>query len=232
MPLGLFLPLIVALAGLIGALAGWLCHVLSIPPLIITLATGAVAMGFAQQQTDGTLAGSAPEWLSNMASPAANTFGVGIPPVAVIWIVVTIALTVFLYRTVTGRRLLATGANMRAADYALVHTRRIWVGAFAFCAVMSVLVGVLLAGYSGSINGSIGQPYLFTSVAAVIVGGTLFGGPGDYVRTVIGTLFLTILVVVIVGHGATYADREIVYGVAVLLVLAIYGRDKRLQDRL
>ena len=42
---------------------------------------------------------------------------------------------IFLHRTRMGRGLFATGANPRAADRALINTRRVWVGAFAFSAV-------------------------------------------------------------------------------------------------
>ena len=46
----------------------------------------------------------------------------------------------------------------------------------------------------------------------MIVGGTVFGGPGDYTRTCVGALFLTVLTTVLVGHGASSADEEIIYG--------------------
>lgn len=229
---GVALIVALAAAGLLGALAGQICHRLRIQPLIVTLATGAIAVGTVQAQTGGTLAGGAPEWLSRLTSPAATTFGVGIPPLVVIWIVVAVVLTVFLHRTVTGRRLLATGANTRAAEYALVRTRKVWTAAFAFSAIVSVLVGVLLAGFAGSVDSTLGNPYLFQSVAAVIVGGTIFGGPGDYARTVVGALFLTILTTVLVGHGADAADQQILYGVIILLAVALYGRDRRLRDQI
>ena len=78
---------------------------------------------------------------------------------------------------------------------------------------------------------TIGDPYLFQSVVAVIVGGTVFGGPGDYTRTAIGALFLTVLVTVLIGHGASPAVQEIVYGGIILVAVAIYGRERRLRDR-
>ncbi len=219
-------------AGVVGGFAGQICHRLNIPPLIATLATGAMALGFVQVQTGGTLAGGAPIWLSEFTSPAAKTFGLPIPPMVVLWIVATIAMSIFLGRTVTGRRLMATGANMRAAEYSLVRTRWVWTAAFAFAAVMSVLVGVLLAGFAGSVGPTLGNPYLFQGVAAVIVGGTFFGGPGDYSRTVIGSLFLTVLMTVLVAHGASAADKQILYGVIILVAVTLYGRDKRLRDRI
>ncbi len=219
-------------AAVIGGFAGQICHRLNIPPLIMTLATGALALGFVQVQTGGTLAGGAPVWLSDFTSPAAKTFGVPIPPMLVLWIVAIALMSIFLGRTVAGRHLMATGANMRAADYSLVRTRWVWTASFAFSAVMSVLVGVLLAGFAGSVGPTLGNPYLFQGVAAVIVGGTFFSGPGDYTRTVIGALFLTVLTTVIVAHGASAADKQILYGVIILVAVTIYGRDKRLRDRI
>ena len=138
---------------------------------------------------------------------------------------------VFLHRTRMGRNLFATGANPRAADRALINTRRIWIAAFAFSAVTSALVGVLIGGFGGMVADNGGDAYLFQSVVAVIVGGTVFGGPGDYTRTSIGALFLTVLVTVLIGHGASPAQQQIVYGAIILAAVAIYGRERRLRDR-
>jgi ribose transport system permease protein len=222
----------IVVAGLMGAIAGQICHRFKIQPLIVTLGMGSIAVGIVQVQTGGELAASTPPWLSHLASPIATTFGIGIPPLVSMWVVVAILMGVFLHRTGAGRRLMATGANQRAAEFSLINTRKVWTAAFAFSAIASVLVGVLLAGYAGSVDSSLGNPYLFQSVAAVVVGGTVFGGPGDYSRTVIGALFLTVLTTVLVGHGASAADKQILYGAVVLIAVTIYGRDRRIQDRI
>lgn len=227
--------LLAALAGaaLLGALAGQVCHRLNIQPLIVTLATGSIAAGLAQTQTPTglTFGASAPPWLINLSSPSGKTFGLDVPPLFLIWVGVAIVMTIFLHRTVAGRRLLATGANSRAADYALINTRRVWTLTFVFSAVASVFLGLAVAGFGGSITTSSGNPYLFQSVVVVILGGTIFGGPGDYFRTVVGALFLTVVSVVLVGHGATTADQQIIFGAAVLLVVSLYGRERRIRDR-
>jgi ribose transport system permease protein len=49
---------------------------------------------------------------------------------------------------------------------------------------------------------------------------------------VIGALFLTVLTTVLVGHGASAADKQILYGAVVLIAVTIYGRDRRIQDRI
>jgi ribose transport system permease protein len=219
--------------GFLGAVAGQICHRFDIQPLIVTLAMGGIAVGLVQVQTGGAFAGSSPEWLIRLSSPRTETFGViGIPPLVVIWAAVALLMTFFLHRSTAGRRLLATGANPRAAEYSLINTRRVWTLAFAFSGVVSVLVGLLVAGSAASVDSTVGDQYLFQSVVAVIVGGTVFGGPGDYSRTIVGALFLTVVNVVLVGKGAIEADKNIVYGVAILIAVSLYGRERRLRDRI
>ena len=136
-----------------------------------------------------------------------------------------------LHRTVAGRQLFATGANPRAAPLARVNTKRVRIVVFTASAVLSALVGVLLAGFAGA-DQTIGDPYLFSGLTAVIVGGTTFmGARGDYTHTVFGALTLTVLTTILVGKGYSQADQQIIFGALILLVVAGYGRDRRLRDR-
>jgi ribose transport system permease protein len=229
---GVALLLAVVGSGILGGMAGYVCHRFAINPLVVTLAMGTLAVGLVAVQNGGLVDSNAPQWLNTFAEPVARTFGLPIPPTIVIWAAVLVVFAILLYRTRLGRSLLATGANSRAADYALISTRRVWIITFAFSAIASALVGVVIAGFAGSVDSALGDPYLFQSVVAVIVGGTVFGGPGDYTRTCIGALFLTVLTTVLVGHGASPADEEIIYGLIILAAVAVYGRQRRLRDRM
>jgi ribose transport system permease protein len=228
---GTALALALIVAAALGAFAGYVCHRFRINPLVVTLAMGSIVVGLVKVQMGVQTNGYPPPWLIDLAEPVTKTFGVGIPPSVAIWAVVVVLFAIFLHRTRMGRDLFATGANPRAADRALINTRRIWMAAFAFSAVTSALVGVLIGGFGGIIADNGGDAYLFQSVVAVIVGGTVFGGPGDYTRTSIGALFLTVLVTVLIGHGASPAQQLIVYGAIILAAVAIYGRERRLRDR-
>ena len=229
---GVALLLAIVGAGVLGGAAGYICHRFAINPLVVTLAMGTLAIGIVAVLNGGLVNGNSPQWLSDLAEPATRTFGLSVPPSIVIWAVVLVLFAILLHRTRLGRSLLATGANSRAADYALVSTRRVWTATFAFSAIASALVGLLIGGFAGTISDGLGDPYLFQSVVAVIVGGTVFGGPGDYTRTCVGALFLTVLTTVLVGHGASPAVEEIVYGLIILAAIAVYGRQRRLRDRL
>jgi ribose transport system permease protein len=229
---GVALLLAIVGSGILGGIAGYVCHRFAINPLVVTLAMGTLAVGVVAVQNGGLVDSNAPQWLDTFAEPVTRTFGLPVPPTIVIWAAVLVVFAILLYRTKLGRSLLATGANSRAADYALISTRRVWIITFAFSAIASALVGVVIAGFAGSVDSALGDPYLFQSVVAVIVGGTVFGGPGDYTRTCIGALFLTVLTTVLVGHGASPADEEIIYGLIILAAVAVYGRQRRLRDRM
>ena len=47
----------------------------------------------------------------------------------------------------------------------------------------------------------------------------------------IGALFLTVLMTVLIGHGASQAVQYVVYGAIILVAVAISGRERRLRDR-
>ena len=142
--------LIIVLSATIGGVSGYLSHRFRVQPLIVTLAVGSIVLGGILVWAQGLVTGTAPAWLSTFTSPATKTFGLDFPPLVVLWAVVAIVIGVVLHRTVAGRWIYATGSNPRAADLALVPTRRVWTLTFAFSAFMAAMVGILLAGFSGS----------------------------------------------------------------------------------
>lgn len=224
--------LIVALSLLLGAVNGYVSHRFRVQPLVVTLGMSSLITGGLLVWTKGEATGAAPGFLTRLTSVSGTTFGVGVPGVVIIWAVVAVILGVGLRRTIAGRRLYATGANPVAAELALTRTRRVWTLTFALSGLLSGLLGVLVGGYTGSGNITLGDPYLFEGLAAVIVGGTAFGARGDYWKTVLGALVLTVLSTVLVGKGYSTADQQIIFGLLILLVVAGYGRGPRLRDRI
>jgi ribose transport system permease protein len=218
--------------GALGAATGWVCHRFEIQPMVLTLGAGSLAAGAAIGWSKGIVTGAAPVFLTKLSMPISHTFSLRVPPVVAIWIVLIIVLAVFMHRTTFGRRLYATGANPAAAELALIRTRRVWVGVFAFSALASTLVGVLLAGFAGA-DQSVGEPYLWQGLTAVVIGGTTFmGARGDYTHTAVGALILSVLTTILVGKGLDTSDQEIVFGLLILIGVAGYGRDRRLRDRI
>ncbi len=230
-PLPVMLAVAVACAATMGGLVGYVCHRFAVHPIIVTLAAGSIAVGVTAVLSQGGTGVGAPGWVARLSAPTSSTFGLPVPPVVVIWALVIAVVSVVLHRTLPGRKLLATGASPVAADLAHISTRRVWITVYAVSAALAVLAGVVLAGFAGSVDNRLGNPYLFQSIAAVVLGGTAFGGPGSYTRTTVGVLLLTVVSTVLVGLGFQEADQQILNGVVILAAMAVYGRERRLRDQ-
>ncbi|MBR7827778.1 ABC transporter permease [Actinospica sp. MGRD01-02] len=214
-----------------GGFSGWLCHRFKLEPLVITLAMSSIVVGVLVGSNTGLLNGSGPGWLQSFTNQTSDTFGLPIPPIVAFWILLAAAITVVLLKTPLGRRLYLAGAGPKSADLAGVSTRRVWTAAYAASALLAGLAGVLLAGFSTGGDTNVGNSYLFPGLAAVIVGGTMMGGRGDYLRTCLGALIVTTLNFVISVNNLSASAANVVFGALILLVVALYGRERRLRDR-
>ena len=86
---------------------------------------------------------------------------------------------------------MSLGGNRTSAQRISISEARYWIGTFTLTAYVSALTGSLLLGWSGGGFIGVGDPYLFMTLAAVVIGGTsLLGGQGGYGFTVIGVLLL------------------------------------------
>lgn len=218
----------VAVAG--GALNGVISYRFGVESLVVTLAVGSLLTGVLTGWLSGAVTGTAPAWTSTAVSVISGTFGLPIPPVVVIWLLLAVAAGIILARTRAGRSIYLTGTNPVAARRALVRTGWTWTAGFVVSALVGTFTGVLLAGNGGG-NLTAGDPYLFQALTAVIVGGTMFGGRGDYWRTVLGALILTVVTYLLDAHNYSTGVQEMVYGVLIMIVVAAYGREQRIRDR-
>lgn len=219
-----------ACAIVVGGLTGLVSYVVRVPALVITLAVGAILQG-AVLVWDKAVTGIPPGWIAKATSPTSETFGVGVAPIVFIWALVALGAYLVLQRSIVGAWVYATGNNRRAAELALVPTHWVWVGAFALSALSGVTAGILLSGFAAGGDPSVGVPYLWNGLTAVLIGGTAFGTRGDYTRTVIGTLIVIVLGQVMTGWGFGPADQNILYGALIIVVVSIYRRDRRLRDQ-
>ena len=94
---------------------------------------------------------------------------------------------------------------------------RTTITAYAISGATAALAGILLTGYSRQAYLGMGDPYLFTSIAAVAIGGaSILGGTGSYLGTVAGALVLTILNGVLPIFRLDAGALKIIYGLVIL----------------
>ncbi len=233
MPFFLVAVIVIAFGVFVGSCSGFISNRFEVTPLIVTLAVGSVVGGGVLLWTNGTLNGSAPEWIGTFTSPASSFWFLPVPGVVVFWAVLAAAVEVFLRRSVLGRRIYATGANPGAARLMLINETWVWTLCFALAGGFAVIAGILLAGFTGAGFFTVGNPYLFTTIASVAVGGSsLLGGRGSDLRTVLGALVLTEVTTMLIGYGLSPAAQQAVYGGILIAVVASYAREPSIRSKI
>ncbi|WP_018855663.1 ABC transporter permease [Rhizobium sp. 42MFCr.1] len=221
----LAIPFGIACGAAIGLVNGLAVAYLRIPSMIITLATNAVVQGLMVVYTGGF----SPQ---DSASRAMRFLATGytipsVPNGVLVWLAVGILAVFLLTRTTFGRSLYAIGNRERAAYMSGIDTRRITMIAFVISGSLSALGGVLLAGYASKASQSMGDAYLLPSIAAVVLGGThVLGGKGTYLGTVAGVILITLLQSILSVMQIEEAGRQLIYGVVIVSMLLLYGRQK------
>ncbi|HEY1688860.1 MAG TPA: ABC transporter permease [Solirubrobacteraceae bacterium] len=216
---------VILAAAAVGALNGVISWGLRVHPLLITLGIGFALLG-GMLMFYGNVSVLAPAWLTKLSSAGGTTFGIGIPPTVVIWLVLSLIVIVILRQTTFGRYIYASGDNPLAADRMYARRRAVWISLFAASGVTSAVAGILLLGFTGGADTTVGEPYLLTTIAAVVVGGTtLLGGRGGYARTFVGALLLGVLSTLLVGFGIDPNLQETVIGLILLVMVSLYARE-------
>jgi ribose transport system permease protein len=237
-PPWLAMGMVLVIGGGIGFLNGVLSYRLQGQALILTLGTGFAVAGLVQILTSigssfgGNVFGTVPPWLSNLAAMNGSTFGLAIPPAILIWVVIAIIVIVALRYTAYGRYIYALGGNRRSAKLIGVSEFKYWTLAYTISGFFAALTGSLLLGWSGGGFIGVGDQYLFTTLAAVVIGGTsLMGGLGGYGFTVIGVLVLQVLSAFLIGIGLKYEWQQFIFGLLILPMVALYGRAPHIRSQ-
>ena len=93
---------------------------------------------------------------------------------------------------------------------------------------MAGIAGVLVLGMNRQGYVGIGDPYLLTSIAAVVLGGTsILGGRGTYAGTIPGAILLVTITALITVVNASPGWRSILFGGLILGLLLLSGREAR-----
>jgi ribose transport system permease protein len=218
LPVGLYCLLIATTIGLVN---GLLVTKLRIPAFIATLGMILVVQGIRFVYTGGSPRGSIP--------PALRFIGGGmvgpVPASVILWAVIVAIFVILMRRTTFGRQVYAVGGNRAAAHLSGVNVNGIIIASYTLCSFLAGVAGLVFTGYNGFADNWLGRGFELNSIAAVVVGGTLFeGGRGGVIGTVAGVLIITILFNLVLLLGLDEEYQRIVKGVAIILAVAMYAR--------
>jgi ribose transport system permease protein len=216
--LGIAAALVVGIA--VGVANYGLIKLLRIPPIIATLSSSFIVQSTAIWYNRGIRI-KPPSFLADFAT--ASTLGV--PNVAIVAFVISVAAWVLLEKGIYGRWVSAIGQNMRAARLAGVPVDGVRFATYVLCAVLAALGGFLLSCFSGGAALNMGAEYLLTSIAVVIIGGTAVAGgfanvPGIWAAS----LFLFLVVSMLNTYGASAGVRLLLTGLIIIAVIIAASR--------
>lgn len=211
-----------------GLISGMGVAFLRIPAMIVTLAVNVIAQGLMVAYTGGfSPADSASGAMRYLAT---GTLIFGIPNAILVWAVIGTLAVFTLNRTTFGRNVYAIGNRESAAYLSGAATQRVVMVSFAISGALAAFGGVLLAGYAGKAAQSMGDAYLLPAIASVVLGGTsILGGRGNYLGTVAGVILVTLLQSILSVMQISEFGRQIVYGLVIVSMLLLYGREKALR---
>ena len=191
-PVPLALLIVLGLSVAIGFAHGLLITKLKVPSFIVTLCGLMIYRGLARRvSTDQSVGfGSDYPGLHALVEPV-----LGIPAPFIIMVIIAVAASVFLNRTVWGSWLYAIGRNERAALYSGVNTHAVTIMAYVICAFLSGWGGILMALDVNSIQpAQFGNFYELYAISAAVLGGcSLRGGEGSILGVVIGSAVMRVL---------------------------------------
>ncbi len=217
-PLLWAIPLVLAAGMAIGAINGIGVAFFGVPPIIMTLAINVILQGSILVYTGGAPPTTAPQLIQYLAVGRIGFF----PVVVIIWAVLAIAASILLSKTAFGRQLYAVGANATVAEFSGVPIMRTTIATYVISGFTAALAGMLLTGYTAQAYLGMGDPYLFTSIAAVAIGGaSILGGSGHYIGTIAGAFVLTILTGLLPALNLSNGALLIVYGVVILVTVSL-----------
>ncbi|HWA97970.1 MAG TPA: ABC transporter permease [Pirellulales bacterium] len=212
---------------LVGSLHAWLITVVGLPPFIATLATlvglRSLSRALVESVTASVIGGAKAQIEIRDAQFRYLATSVWIP--AVVFALLALGTWILMTRTVVGRHLYALGGNEAATRLSGIRTDRLKWLAYCLGAIFSSIAGILYVGeQSVAAPQTLGRGYELNAIAAAVVGGaSLQGGAGTIPGTVLGCLFLRVVIDGIAKIIKTGADvyEGLIVGMVVVVAVAL-----------
>jgi ribose transport system permease protein len=217
---------------LIGLLVGTVCGLangimvtkLRIPPFVVTLGTLGIFRGLALIISNGLPVHRIPPGFSFLGE--GNLLGV--PFVVWLLVICAVAVHVILEHTRLGRYAFAIGSNKIASVYAGIPVDFHVMAVYAIGGTLTGLAGMIEASRLMTGQPTAGQGYELQAIAAVVIGGgSLNGGEGSVVGTLIGAFIMGLL-----SNGADLLNisnywQQVIIGSVIILAVTLDELRKR-----
>lgn len=215
--LGLIVALVVGAA--VGLVNGFLVAFRGLEPFIVTLGMLALARGLVYAYGQGI----------PITPKAANSFSnigqatiLGLPVLAVIWIVMVLLMGFLLTRTVFGRRVYAVGSNVEAARSSGIPVRATLMSVYVIAGLLVGLGGWMFIARFAAGTATAGNLFELGAIAAVVIGGArLSGGHGTVFGAVVGTAIFAVIANLLTLLNVSTFLQDAFRGALILLAVTL-----------
>jgi rhamnose transport system permease protein len=215
----------------LGMINGGLIAYLGIPPIVVTLGTLAIFRGLIIIIAGGDQVNASEMGATFQAFPKQVLLGLTSP----VWIAIGVSILfwIFLNATRTGRNLYAVGGNPVAARYCGIDQRKQELIAYSISGAVAGLCGYLWVARYGVAYSEIANGYELTVIAACVIGGvSIGGGVGSVAGTLLGALFLGIVMTALPVMQISPFWQMAISGAVILAAVVINARAERRPDKL
>ena len=201
---------------------GLLVAVIGIQPIIATLILMVAGRGIAQLITQGQIVVFIHEPFQYIGSG----FLFGLPfPIILVLLTFTVAY-LLTRRTGLGLFIEAIGANSIASRFMGIRERMITLSVYMFSGFCAGLAGLIVCADIKAADANNAGLFLeLDAIAAVIIGGTMWGGRFTILGSIIGTLIIQSLTTTILTRGVA-PEVTLVFKAAVIILVALIQSEK------
>jgi ribose transport system permease protein len=218
LPLLWLVPMVLLAGGIIGLMTGIGVALPGVPAIVVILATTVILQVLILVHTGGSPSPSVPAVIKFLAVGHMGA----VPVIGLVWVVLAIIVIIVLSRTAFGRHFYALGTSGTVAGFSGMPTKRTTILTCVTSGLSAAFAGILLPGYSGQAYLGMGDPHLFTSIAAVAIGvACIPGGSRNHPGTIAGALLLTILTGLLPALNLSSGAPFTICGMVILLTVTI-----------
>lgn len=221
--------LLVTLIGIgIGCINGFFVAITKINAFIVTLASMISIKGIMLTFCDGMPIPAVDETARQLAM---GNIG-GITITVMIFFGCIILTEIILKKTKYGRNVFATGGNYDVAQYAGINVKVIKFSLFAILGGAAAFAGTLLTCRLQAGSPLYGSDVALYVISAIVLGGTsLAGGRGSALRTLLGMLFIGMLLQIFTYINVYTYMQQLIQGAIVVIVVIMDALPSRKKDK-
>jgi ribose transport system permease protein len=212
----------IIVGGLVGLVNGLAITSLRVVPFIATLGMLGIARGAAKWAAGEQTVNVPPTWVNELAVTFPKQRWLIVAPGVWIALLLAILVAVLLQNTIFGRHVFALGSNEAAARACGIHTARLKLWIYSLAGFFFGLAGVMQLSRLRQGDPTVAVGVELDVIAAVVIGGgSLTGGEGSILGSMIGALIMAFLRNGCQQIGWPNYIQEIIIGGIIVLAVAV-----------